>query len=260
VDLPQRMAFVVQPNRLQGLIWQALLKSQRISVILENANGELGECLEQIAAAGLTLPEFIILDAETPGLNPYEFCRWCRERFPKIKVFLTRIHIQPLTEGECRWAMNQGARGFFNGFTRETLMSTAVVNIKQILTVAGEPFLDERALLMVLLNIRRQIGTAKSAVAAAQPETSQVRVAQAAPAVSQLTGNNGRGPGSAGTGNGLDWVASGLQALNHSRLNTEAKPDEATTPSTLEPAANWPERPVPKGATEFVRKYRGVAY
>ena len=162
--------------------------------------------------AGLTLPEFIILDAETPGLNPYEFSVAGAEKTISKNqgFFLTRMHVQPLTEGECRWAMEPGGpRGFFNGFTRETLMSTAVFNIKQILTAAGEPFLDERALLMVLFKtFVRQIGTAKSAVAATKPETSQVRVAPAAPAVPQLAGNNGRGHGPAGT-----WEWSGLGRL-----------------------------------------------
>jgi CheY-like chemotaxis protein len=175
------MALIVQPNRLQGLIWQALLKSQGISAILESANAELTECLEQISSAGLTLPEIIIVDVNTPGLNPYEFCRWCRERFPKTKVFLTRVHTRPLTEAECRWAVNQGATGFFNGFTRETLMSTAVVNIKQILSAIGEPFLDEQALLTVLLNIRRQTGTAKAAVAARPPSAQPVASPKAPP-------------------------------------------------------------------------------
>lgn len=258
MDLPQRLAFVVQPNRLQGLIWQALLKSQKFSVILENSNADLADCLTQISMAGLTLPDLIILDAETPGLNPYEFCRWCQGHFPQIKVFLTRMHAQPLSDTERRWAAKQGACDFFNGFGRDTLMSTAVANIKEILSATDEPFLDERALLTVLLNIRRQISSTKPAEATVEP---------AAPAPSPQPGkpeevSRHRGTSQAAPSpnplNDLDWVASGLRALNRHKASAESNSEQAAVrskgPSSSKPESATGEAAVP------VRRYRGVAY
>ncbi|MFZ4674770.1 MAG: hypothetical protein ACOYM4_03580 [Nodosilinea sp.] len=69
MDEPQKLALIVQSNRLQGLMWQALLKSQKLAVILEPANGDLADCISQIATAGLTLPEIIVLDAEAAELR-----------------------------------------------------------------------------------------------------------------------------------------------------------------------------------------------
>lgn len=260
MDLPQKLAFVVQPNRLQGLIWQALLRSQRISVILESANEELADCISQISAAGLALPDMIILDAETPGINPYEFCRWCREHFPSIKVFLTRIHAQPLSETERRWAQKQGALSFLNGFNRDNLMRTAVTNIKEILAIVDAPFLDERALLPVLLNVRRHIGTTATPVSESTAK---------APVVSPLAGPT---PVDASSRQpkpqldalpDLDWVASGLRALNQTKVKAEIQTagSFAPVPLGLTGGVAREKAPVsaPPGAAPS-RRYRGVAY
>jgi CheY-like chemotaxis protein len=261
VDLPQRLAFVVQPNRLQGLIWQALLKSQKFSVILENANADLSDCLAQIDAAGLTLPDLIILDAETPGLNPYEFCRWCREQFPKIQIFLTRVHSQPLSDTECRWATKQGAVAFFNGFDRETLMTTAVASIKQILAAADEPFLDERALLTVLLNIRRQIGSTKSSGAAGESSAAAMDRVNTGDVASKV------GKDKAGhTGdvlNDLDWVASGLRALNQTAAKAEGRetvPTNKVSSIAEKAVTNAGQSHGAEPQSVPTRRYRGVAY
>ncbi len=260
MDLPQRLSFVVQPNRLQGLIWQALLKSQKMSVILENANGELSDCLDQIASAGLTLPDIIILDAETPGLNPFEFCRWCRERFPKIKVFLTRVHPQPLSDTERRWAMKQGAASFLNGFDRETLMSTATGNLKEILSVIDEPFLDERALLTVLLNVRRQISSTKSAGGSVKSAAQTDKRAEASsPVPEQRVASHNRSEPVNGL-NDLDWVAAGLKALNRRKFQTEAPSAKTSTSASLDPVEASTQPPKVNESDAPVRRYRGVAY
>ncbi|MGB3136352.1 MAG: response regulator, partial [Nodosilinea sp.] len=169
MDAPEKLAFVVQSNRLQGLMWQALLKSQKLAVILEPANSDLADCISQIANAGLTLPDVIVLDAEASELNPYEFCRWCREAFPTMQIYLTRCRQLHVSDTERRWAKQQGATDFLSGFDRETLMTSATENVKCILTGLDYPFLNEKALLTVLLNIRRQLGTTQSTAPAARP-------------------------------------------------------------------------------------------
>jgi CheY-like chemotaxis protein len=230
MDLLQKLAFVVQPNRLQGLIWQALLKSQNMSVILEAPNGELADCISQISGAGLTLPDLLILDAATPGLNPYEFCRWCRAHFPSIRVFLTRTPGQALSETERCWAQRQGAAHYFNGFNRDNLMRNAVTSLKEILTTLDQPCLDERALLVVLLNIRRQIGATRPGPAPAAPLRQQAGETPAKrPADRPIPGD--RQAGAPGQGRpSLDWAASGLQAFNRSQPRVETSASAGPIP------------------------------
>lgn len=283
MESPQKLAFVIQANRLQGLIWQALLKSQSLAVILEPSRTDLVDCVSQIAEAGLTLPDLIILDTEISDINPYEFCRWCRQRFPRIQIFLTRTHRGPIAETERRWAMQQGASGFLHGFHRETLMSSAADSMRLILSTLDTPFLDEKALLSVLLNIRRQMSQASPKAPTLSSTKPQDRDAA-------LNGNgDGTAPGKrrsaadSGTAgpdlfNDISWVSSGLQALNASpdgsasnngaapsdtpnaapaRLNGKATPSVLASPDAPPPDPNADEVATSSAKT---RRYRGVVY
>lgn len=261
MDTPQKLAFVVQSNRLQGLMWQALLKSQKLAVILEPANGDLADCISQIATAGLTLPDVIVLDAEASALNPYEFCRWCRETFPHMQIFLTRCRQLHISDTERRWAKQQGATDFLNGFDRDTLMSSATENVKRILTSLDYPFLNEKALLTVLLNIRRQLNTTQA------PRTPTNNVQQNRAQGQGLTVANSKGvAGNANQPdplNDIDWVTSGLRALGNG-LGRKAAKDTFTSPPPAVKSTALPQAQDDAGEKladgTTVRRYRGVVY
>jgi CheY-like chemotaxis protein len=257
VDAPQKLAFVVQSNRLQGLMWQALLKSQKLAVILEPTSRDLADCISQIASAGLTLPDVIVLDAEAAELNPYEFCRWCRESFPKMQIFLTRCQQLRVSDTERRWAKQQGATDFLSGFDRDSLMSSATDNIKTILTSLDYPFLNEKALLTVLLNIRRQLSTTQASPAA--------RAVVSASDGAALTAKMDRSEDDTKIApdplNDIDWVTSGLRSLNKKAAADEAKDSFAPPPAVKSSAL---PKPLPPSDTAVdgstVRRYRGVVY
>lgn len=282
MDSPQKLALVIQSNRLQGLIWQALLKSQKIAVILESSRTPLVDCIRQIADAGLTLPDIILLDAEIENLNPYEFCRWCRTNFPQIQVFLTRYRRGAIASTEKRWAINQGATGFLSGFYKDTFMSSAAENIRVVLTSLGAPFLNEKALLSVLLNIRRHLETAPdpSGTNTARPKGWSVDE-------KAIKGydDRPRQPVHAGSGKAklshpevpesaqadllsdISWVTSGLRSLNQSydsgelaRHNPFVEPP--ATPPPLVRSSEIPTTEASEGEDkpQKVRRYRGVVY
>lgn len=246
-------------------MWQALLKSQKLAVILEPAKGDLADCINQIASAGLTLPDVIVLDAEAAELNPYEFCRWCRATFPAMQIFLTRCRQLHISDTERRWAKQQGATDFLCGFDRDTLMSGATDNVKRILTSLDYPFLNEKALLTVLLNIRRQLGTTQASGALAKrPERAKgaslsIASAQTLPESPASPGDKSAAPDPL---NDVDWVTSGLRALSNGMARKAAKESFAPPP----PAVKSSALPKPLPADEkladgtAVRRYRGVVY
>lgn len=265
MEASQKLAFIVQSNRLQGLIWQALLKSQKLAVILEPAKGDLADCISQIASAGLTLPDVIVLDAEAAELNPYEFCRWCRATFPTMQIFLTRCRQLHITDTERRWAKQQGATDFLCGFDRDTLMTGATDNVKRILTTLDYPFLNEKALLTVLLNIRRQLGTTQATKApASRPELqgkgAGLTLASAKPSPEAPTAP-ARQPVTPDPLNDIDWVTSGLHALGNGLARKAAKESFTAPPAVKSSALPKPsptDEKLADGST--VRRYRGVVY
>lgn len=269
MDSPQKLALIVQSNRLQGLIWQALLRSQKLAVILEPANADLSDCISQIATAGLTLPDVILLDGEAAELNPYEFCRWCRDTFPSIQVFLTRCRDVQVSDTERRWAMQQGAKDFLDGFQRETLMSNGANNTKRILTSIDHPFLDEKTLLMVLLNVRRQLATTGPVA----PGAANLATAKTAgngsgrqsnkPAVQRDDASSGSSQSAPNVLNDIGWVASGLRALGNGDSKGKVAARSLFSPPPALKADDVP--PAAKKRREDdqaapIRRYRGIVY
>lgn len=269
MDASQKLTFIVQSNRLQGLMWQALLKSQKLAVILEPSNSDLADCISQIATAGLTLPDVIVLDAEATELNPYEFCRWCRNAFPHIQIFLTRCRQLHISDTERRWAKQQGATDFLCGFDRDTLMTGATDNVKRILTSLDHPFLNEKDLLTVLLNIRRQLSKLQAAGVSDPAKNSRQDRSKGKGLMLARSKDKANRPADTGNQptpdplNDIDWVTSGLRSLG-SGLGQKTAQDAFTSPpppavkSSALPKPTDPAKKLADGAA--VRRYRGVVY
>ncbi|MBE9138383.1 response regulator [Nodosilinea sp. LEGE 07088] len=220
--------------------------------------------MSQISTAGLTLPDVILLDAEATTLNPYEFCRWCRDTFPNIQIFLTRFQQMHVSDTERRWAKQQGANDFLSGFNRHTLMSHATENVKRILTSLDHPFLNENTLLTVLLNIRRQLSTTqtKGQTPAAQRDRPESKARElpgvvAAPPPQPISAN------APDPLNDVAWVTSGLRALDNSSARKIAQESFASPPPAVK-SSSLP-KPIDNSAEKVVngavvRRYRGVVY
>lgn len=153
----QTFALMIQPNRLQGFIWKMILKSQNIAVIWESPNTDLQDNLTQIKQAGLTLPDLLILDNQCLGENPYEFCRWCRDYYPELKVILTSTSQREISAPERDWTIQQGAADLLPGFQRNNLVSSATASLKRVIDVLGTTEINDGALISVLLKLRREL-------------------------------------------------------------------------------------------------------
>ncbi|MBD2462544.1 response regulator [Oscillatoria sp. FACHB-1407] len=153
----QRLVLMIQPNRLQGLIWQAVLKSQRLAVIWESPETNLEENLTQLQQAGLALPDLLLVDVRLRDFNPYAFCRWCRDHCPDIKVVLVNASKKEIIPSERQWAVLQGAADLLPAFDPDNLVTTVADGVKRVLKILDEQALDNGSLISVLLNIKREL-------------------------------------------------------------------------------------------------------
>jgi hypothetical protein len=129
----QKLVLMVHSKRLHGQIWLAVLKSQKISVI-----------------------------SEAPEINPFAFCRWCRDTCPDVKVILVNSSQQDISSSERQWAMMQGAADLLPGFDIDNLVSTVADGVKRVLkALDGQP-LDNGALISVLLAMKRELDIRRS--------------------------------------------------------------------------------------------------
>jgi CheY-like chemotaxis protein len=149
----QKFVIIVFPLGLQGKIWTTILRSQNVSVIWESPDVHIVETLQQLHRQGRPLPDLLIIDTRLRGLNPYALCRWCRHHCPTINVVLingAQSHILP---SEQQWARCQGAADLLPRFQRDSLISSAITSLRQVLDLLGGLPLDQRALVSTLLKL-----------------------------------------------------------------------------------------------------------
>ncbi|WP_299403478.1 FHA domain-containing protein [Acaryochloris sp. IP29b_bin.148] len=126
----QKIVLMIQPSATQGKLWQELLIYQGITVIWEklDSSDDLSACLDSYALNESRLPDLLLIEAETLEPNPYEFCRWCQEAYPSLKIVLTCRGRTEVLPSELKWAKAQGATDLLPAF-REDNMLTRVVDM-----------------------------------------------------------------------------------------------------------------------------------
>lgn len=258
---------MVQPTRIQGLIWQTVLKSQKISVIWEAPDVDLVENLTQIKHAGLNLPDLLLIDVRLKNFNPYAFCRWCREQCPEMKVVLVNASQKEISPSERQWAIYQGASDLLPGFQRENLVSSVAAGVRRVLDVMDGPILDNGALIAALLMIKRELDSRQ---AAPKPESGLPLNPSATPNKANL---NHMSPFSMSAG--VDGEVSNGRSRNGASgdVPEESEWDTWSSASSDKPATKFnssakpvpkPEQPKPEtppdGDEPPPRKYRGMSY
>lgn len=229
----QKLVLMVQPTRLQGMIWQAVLKSQNIAVIWEAVDTNLRDSLNQLRAAELALPELLLVDMGLPHFNAYEFCRWCRETHPDVKVILTNSRQTKVSASERQWAIYQGAADLLPGFKADTLVSSVAAATKRILEVLDDHPLNNGALISVLLSMKRELEARRSKTT--EPLTDST---SSPPQVTHPGKPNGQ------------------QARSVTDLSNAVEPK--TVESTL--PSNRSDSEPPDPASPPMRRYRGLYY
>lgn len=177
----QKLVLMIQPVKLQGLIWQAVLKSQGISVIWESPQVDFIDNVRQLKKAGLALPDALLVDVSIEGFNPYAFCRLCRDRYSEMQVILTNTARNEIHPSERQWAMHQGAADYLPAFQPDSLVTSVTHGVKSVLQAISSEPLENGALVSVLFSIKRQIEARKTA------KQTQHDVVDADPASSKLT-------------------------------------------------------------------------
>jgi hypothetical protein len=123
---------MIQSMRMQGEIWREILCSQGISVLWMTQKVTMADVLSQLGAAGLALPQLLLLDIGSLRESPYDFCRWSRDNYPELKIVLTSTMRATLFPSERRWARQQGACDLFPGFHRPNIFPGAADMLERV--------------------------------------------------------------------------------------------------------------------------------
>jgi pSer/pThr/pTyr-binding forkhead associated (FHA) protein len=126
----QRLVLLVQDDELQAKIWHRILKACGIPAICEHfVDQSLKEKLDTLITPLEKFPDLLLVDMETLKPNPYEFCRWCREHYPSLKIILTCRSRTEISLSEKRWVAQQGAVDLLPGFSQESFFSLHLTDV-----------------------------------------------------------------------------------------------------------------------------------
>lgn len=151
---------ILHGSMLQGEIWQKVLESQDISVLLAESSSLLKQHLELSEVSG-TLPQLLLIDLKPFSGNPYPFCRWCSQNYPQIRIFLMDSLRQHIPKLERQVALKNGVLNLFPAMSRSNLIlrtSEILASANEVLNALECTPLSKADFLMVLRTIENLIG------------------------------------------------------------------------------------------------------
>ncbi|HIK34509.1 MAG TPA: response regulator [Thermosynechococcus sp. M98_K2018_005] len=138
---------MTQALQRQGEIWHNILSSQNLTVTWENLDADILAVLEGMEAAGLALPQLLLLDMGMTVTNPYRFCQVAQSRWPGIPVVITAGHDPQISAAERRWALRMGAVDLLPGIQESSLIATAVSHLTRVLEILDALPIQQDALM-----------------------------------------------------------------------------------------------------------------
>jgi CheY-like chemotaxis protein len=247
---PRKLVLMLQPTQVQGAIWQAVLRSQQISIIWESPKANLVENLKQLRDAQLNLPDLLLIDVRLRTFNPFDFCRWCRAHYPEVKVILVDGGQREVFHTERQWAMNQGAADLLPGFQLDNLMNSVSTGLKQVLRVLGNQNFDNGSLVTVLLAIKRELDIQRSNHSVTLNGTPTINGIAMPP------------PSSFSSMDSIHPIEGQLPKSNihiHSSIPQNGATNGSAPPNSA-PVSSPKEKLAPQENQPLVRKYRGHSY
>jgi CheY-like chemotaxis protein len=127
---PRKLVLLLQGSHFQGKIWHELLSACEIFVVYKNfSDPNLNDNIDTIISSLEKFPDLLIADIEILKPNAYEFCRWCRDYYPDLKIILIGSSRTEIFLSEKRWAVHQGAVDLLPGFSEESFFSTHLTDV-----------------------------------------------------------------------------------------------------------------------------------
>ncbi|MFN3360711.1 MAG: hypothetical protein ACK421_04680 [Pseudanabaenaceae cyanobacterium] len=128
-DIPTALIAYLQ-NR-ESLLWQAILKLQRVDVVVKKHLDNIYAYLRT------TTPQLLLIDYGAQTENTLicgSVCRWAQSHMKELQIFIVNPLHPQVTELERRWAIRRGAVDFLPKLTTQN----ALDSIGKVLTTIGQ--------------------------------------------------------------------------------------------------------------------------
>jgi DNA-binding NarL/FixJ family response regulator len=167
---------LIQPSELQQLIWQRILESQDIEVIVGSEQIDPAAMLTNIEEIDSSLPKLLLIDQQLRDWNWEPFCQWCQQTYPEIKIILLSRSSDLLTPLQRQAALQAGVVEVLPAFEIETIALSVITALKAVLGVFQQDQQND-SLATSIVNIKRDLNQRddqQSPKANPKPKTQQV--------------------------------------------------------------------------------------
>jgi pSer/pThr/pTyr-binding forkhead associated (FHA) protein len=147
---------MVQDSVDQGMILLEIFNAMNLSIVWEESSATLKQTLEQRALSN-ALPKLLLIDVNAYA-NVYHFCRWCRQAFPQVQIFLLDSVRKEISNIERQITIKQGVQNFLPAMNRHDLILKSVDrlrDINEILSALDSRLLSQDELLNILKKMMR---------------------------------------------------------------------------------------------------------
>jgi CheY-like chemotaxis protein len=150
----RRRVLMIQPSTTQGRIWQEILTCQHIMFTWEKTAKDWQELIDRLADQATEFPDLLMVDTTALKAETYDFCRWCADHYPNLRVILTYADRTEILDMEQQWAIRQGAFAVFSAFDEHHLLGNMVETVGKVncvLQALEQEPIQESSLASVLL-------------------------------------------------------------------------------------------------------------
>lgn len=165
---------MLHSSTLQGEVWQEVLETLKVSSLWVSSDNEFTNRIDLDAAAN-RLPQLLLMDVRAYDGNPYYFCRWCHNKYPKILIFLIDSIREEISNLECQVAIKNGAVKLFSAIQNKHLnlnVAKITAQVNDVLIALGNEAVTEDALVPILRLLEDQSNyDASSTLFAPKPQS-----------------------------------------------------------------------------------------
>lgn len=159
---PRATVLLCQPCDFQRWVWQRVLISQNLAVILSASAASLSEQLQEINSSTKTRPHVILMDRQTPDLDPEQFCRGSLENNNPVPVILLESSEAEINHQQRQAAIAYGAIDILPPFEPDTLALKVIAGTKKVLSALGGLTIHNDPLVSCLLELKQDLENAQS--------------------------------------------------------------------------------------------------
>ncbi|URR35189.1 FHA domain-containing protein [Thermosynechococcus sp. HN-54] len=153
----QPTILIIQPPGIQGQIWQELLRSQGLEVIVESGQINSRRIISDLVTLMQRNPDLLLLDSqlETPDIG--NLLNWIKATYPKLRSFIIDRYDNHISPMQRQWAVEHGAIDWLPALPDENLTmygAEIAAHLRRILKALGRNKLEQDKLAVALLNLQ----------------------------------------------------------------------------------------------------------